>query len=346
MDVRNRTGCLALALLSGMAWSAWGAPPPDGSGAAVPPPPSAGRPRRIHGEALTHVPAECPTVAYADLAGIAAIEPVESNRELLRERARLLLGHHPDLERALHQAADTLAKSGIDWRKDVSEIASCATDDGIDLLTIGGNFEGKDILSALQASAARGGDGAAQMVQDNGRTYAQIGTFYMTRLTDRVLGIARAPATLAAAAESGPGLSARGGQEIDLAYFKSRLSDGQTTMATLVPSGGNFVLGGLVQKGQGTFDPRRDRLVVTSWLEDLAGRLRRTPAAALARSVARSDVTFQGDTFLTRTVFSPDDLKKAIAAAATSKRGDWDALFSARPLGVGGGPPPATKPAK
>jgi hypothetical protein len=299
---------------------------------------------RHHGAAIQHLPAHCQTIAYADINGIAATDPVQQNRDLIRDRARLLLEQNPSLSATVHKALDALGANGIDWKKDVDEVAVCMTGDQLESMTIAGNFEGKDLVGALVGGTPDAGRTAITPMQRNGRTYAVIDRYYAAQVTPSVLAIAPDIDRVDALRRTGPGLAQRGGQADDLALFTSTRPSGHVVVSTVQPHPNDFVIETTIRNPSGKFDVAHEKSYLEDRIGTIANELRSTPLAATADAVQHTDVKVQGNEARMRTELPKKDVRQAIAAAVVSHRDDWLAILPRQAPAMGGGPGPNQGP--
>lgn len=299
---------------------------------------------RVHGQAIQHLPATCQTVAYADIHGIAATDPVQANRELIRERARMMLERNPSFSASVHKALDALAAHGIDWKKDVDEVAVCAAGERIEAMTIAGAFDGKDLVGALVSGAPDAGASGITSVERNGHTYAVIDQLYAAQITPSVLTIAPDIAQVDASRKRGPDLAQRGGQASDIAFFRSVRPSGHIVVSTVQPTPNDFVVLTTIHNPRGSFDAAKEKGFLRDEIAKLANELRATPLASTADAVQKTDVTVHGNEARMRTELPKKEIRQAIAAAVVSHRDDWLAILPRQAPAMGGGPGQPSEP--
>lgn len=316
-----------------------------------------GKSSKVHGKAVEHLPATCPGLAYVDVAGFATASPVAANEALIRERAKEIVagfseGKWSDATQAAKTTLKRLEGYGLKW-SDVDEVALCSTDKGVEMMTIAGSFEGKQLVPALVSAGERQDEDVVTLEEKGGKQYAHMKVgqqdYYVFQVAPNVLGLAPKTETLDKATKAGAGMKARFGDAKSLAYVQTKLQDGRTVKSNFAPLANAHVLTTLVKAGPNMkFDPKKDKAAVEDALDSWASKLRDTPMKPIAEAIDRTPVTVTKNEIRARTVMANEDLENAIAASAKSQKADWNALFRGQtevPEGIGGGPDGLKEPA-
>ena len=162
------------------------------------------------GRSVKRLPASCSDLAYVNAKALGEFGPIATNESAIRDRVKVLLDGHKDLESMLREGLEALHAKGLYWRRDLEEVSACFDKAQVKVMVVAGSFESSDLLSALRDWAKRRG-GSADVVDRAGHSYAMVGGYYAAQVAPGMVAIAKEMDAVDAANNEGPGLIARGG---------------------------------------------------------------------------------------------------------------------------------------
>jgi hypothetical protein len=302
--------------------------------------------KAAHGAALERLPAACDTLFYVDLASLAAIDRSES--DLVRSRTRDALdelgtGSWSAASSAVRTTGNALEAHGVPW-SDVNEVAMCGAKGDAKLITLSGDFHGKDVVSAISGGVTKPGATVSEFERD-GKRYAKIVAgdrrFYAAPIANGVIGLAPDVATLEAKGPTTPQAEVQSGAR-NVFWLRATLPDGHAFESTLVKVPGKpteQLLTTVVTKRAGFQES--DRAYYEKLRDDWADRLRNGPLEPIASTIGGSIVTADRNHMQVQAVFKDGQLAQAIAQTSKANPERWSAVFEAPSepqTATGGGP--------
>ncbi|GAC1313555.1 MAG: hypothetical protein NVSMB14_14620 [Isosphaeraceae bacterium] len=290
------------------------------------------------GEALKHVPSSCKAgYAYLNVFALLKNEAVASNFGILQQK---MLDAMKDKNAAnaktTGKALKSLKTQGIEPIKDVKEFVLCAPADWkAPLALVGGNFSGKDVLTALVKANREASDEEAEGIEKKTKE----GVSYLKMKKSGVL------------AQVAPNVLAYGEGRDEVLALKE-ISGGADDwdvgkgkiLAVHVRDKKNNVVGGITENGDdldfvGAIeltghegdslqkDPAAFKTQFRQMLNQLADKIDKTPFKNLSDDVRGAKIEIDGRKVIVTVKLPSSELGLAIKTAAESSDSDLQSVF-------------------